>query len=69
MTNLSIAIREARGTESQQAFATRIGAQMDTLRAWEQGTKPPRYYRHVLSLIAAGVDESLLQAATAMEVA
>lgn len=59
--DLKDAIREARGGESQQAFATRIGAGIATLQRWESGVRSPKHYRHVVALAEAGVPMELLR--------
>lgn len=63
------AVRAARAGESQQAFATRVGATVATLRAWEMGRAVPSHYRHVVALVEAGVDEDRIRQAAAKAVA
>jgi DNA-binding transcriptional regulator YiaG len=63
------AVRAARAGESQQAFATRVGATVATLRAWEMGRAVPAHYRHVVALIEVGVDEDTIRQAAAEAVA
>lgn len=63
------AIRAARGSESQQIFATRIGAGIASLQRWESGERRPVHYRHIAALMEAGVPREVLVPATAEEVA
>ncbi len=62
---LSAAIRNARGELSQQAFATRIGTNILTLREWEKGRKVPFIFLHIEALAEAGVPMRMLRAAAA----
>ena len=62
---LSAAIRNARGDMSQQAFATRIGTNILTLREWEKGRKVPFSLLHVEALAALGVSMDAMREAAA----
>lgn len=68
-TKLAQSIRAARGETSQQVFATRIGTNILTLRAWEKARTTPKLYRHIEALKAAGVPMTLLRAGAARKVA
>lgn len=63
------AVKRVRAGESQQAFATRIGASVATLREWEMGRAVPVHYRHVVALEEVGVPADTIRQAAAKAVA
>ena len=66
---LSEEIRRARGGESQQAFATRIGAGIATLQRWERGATVPVHHLHVEALKREGVPAEAFEATDGAAVA
>lgn len=61
------AIRAARGDESQQVFATRVGCSIAQLQRWEapDTDSHPTRYDHVEALVREGVERTVLTGALA----
>lgn len=73
LTDEARAVRDeivvARGTETQQAFATRLGLGLATLQRWEAGKTVPTDIQHVDALEREGVNRETMMAAARARVA
>lgn len=55
MEALSVRIKTARGTRSQEEFAGVLGCSLNTLKRWEEGETEPRSAAHIRLLEMEGV--------------